>query len=142
MVLQPECDQAVEDIINDAIIMENNAYPVEIVLDESNLSSRVKKLIREEFNNLLAMLDFGNKGYEIFRRWYVDGRVYYQLVIDKDKPREGIKQLRYIDPRKIRKMREQKKKTDARTGNDVYPDIREFYVYNPKGSTNNQMGIR
>jgi len=87
MVLQPECDQAVEDIINDAIIMENNAYPVEIVLDESNLSSRVKKLIREEFNNLLAMLDFGNKGYEIFRRWYVDGRVYYQLVIDKDKPR-------------------------------------------------------
>jgi len=142
MVLQPECDQAVEDIINDAIIMENNAYPVEIVLDETNLSSRVKKLIKEEFDNLMHMLDFGNKGYEIFRRWYVDGRIYYQLVIDKSNPREGIKQLRYIDPRKIRKMREQKKKTDARTGNDLYPDVKEFYVYNPKGSTNNQQGLK
>ena len=142
MVLQPECDQAVEDIINDAIIMENNAYPVEIVLDETNLSSRVKKLIKEEFDNLMQMMDFGNKGYEIFRRWYVDGRIYYQLVIDKSNPREGIKQLRYIDPRKIRKMREQKKKTDARTGNDLYPNIKEFYVYNPKGSTNNQQGIK
>jgi len=142
MVLQPECDQAVEDIINDAIIMENNAYPVEIVLDETNLSSRVKKLIKEEFDNLMQMMDFGNKGYEIFRRWYVDGRIYYQLVIDKSNPREGIKQLRYIDPRKIRKMREQKKKTDARTGNDLYPNVKEFYVYNPKGSTNNQQGIK
>src|SRR6056300_253603 len=106
MVLQPECDQAIEDIINDAIIMENNAYPVEVVLDESNLPSRVKKIVREEFDNILGLLDFGNKGYEIFRRWYVDGRIYYQIVIDKDNPREGIKELRYIDPRKIKKMRE------------------------------------
>lgn len=142
MVLQPECDTAVEDIVNDAIIMQNNAYPVEIVLDETDLPSRVKKLVREEFSNLLYMLDFGNKGYEIFRRWYVDGRLYYQIVIDKNTPREGIRQLRYIDPRKIRKMREQKKKTDSATGVDQYPSVREFYVYNPKGSTNNNQGVK
>jgi len=142
MALQPECDTAVEDIVNDAIIMQNNAYPVEIVLDETDLPSRVKKLVREEFSNLLYMLDFGNKGYEIFRRWYVDGRLYYQIVIDKNTPREGIRQLRYIDPRKIRKMREQKKKTDSATGVDQYPSVREFYVYNPKGSTNNNQGVK
>ena len=142
MMLQPECDQAVEDIINDAIIMENNAYPVEIVLDESNLSSRIKKAIREEFNDILRMLDFGNKGYEIFRRWYVDGRLYYQIVIDKEKPRDGIKQLRYIDPRKIRKMREQKKKNDPVTGMEEYPRVKEFYLYSPKGNISNGQGLK
>tara|TARA_R110001632_G_scaffold190528_1_gene311162 strand:+ start:4729 stop:6381 length:1653 start_codon:yes stop_codon:yes gene_type:complete len=142
MVMQPECDQAVEDIVNDAIIMDDNAYPIEIVLDESNLSSRIKKVVREEFDDILRMLDFGNKGYEIFRRWYVDGRLYYQIVIDKESPREGIKQLRYIDPRKIRKMREQKKKTDPSSGTDEYPVARDFYLYNPKGNLSTNQGIK
>ena len=142
MVMQPECDQAVEDIVNDAIIMDNNAYPIEIVLDESNLSSRIKKVVREEFDEILRMLDFGNKGYEIFRRWYVDGRLYYQIVIDKESPREGIKQLRYIDPRKIRKMREQKKKTDPSSGADEYPVARDFYLYNPKGNLSTNQGLK
>ena len=142
MVMQPECDQAVEDIVNDAIIMDDNAYPIEIVLDESNLSSRIKKVVREEFDDILRMLDFGNKGYEIFRRWYVDGRLYYQIVIDKESPREGIKQLRYIDPRKIRKMREQKKKTDPSSGTDEYPVARDFYLYNPKGNLSTNQGMK
>ena len=142
MVMQPECDQAVEDIVNDAIIMDDNAYPIEIVLDESNLSSRIKKVVREEFDDILRMLDFGNKGYEIFRRWYVDGRLYYQIVIDKESPREGIKQLRYIDPRKIRKMREQKKKTDPSSGADEYPAARDFYLYNPKGNLSTNQGLK
>lgn len=142
MAMQPECDAAVEDIINDAIIMENNVYPVELILDESKLPSRVKKIVREEFDRLLEILDFGNKGYEIFRRWYVDGRVYYQIVIDKNDPREGIKELRYIDPRKIKKMRENKKKTDPSTKLEMYPEAREFYVYNPKGITNQQQGVK
>jgi len=142
MVMQPECDQAVEDIVNDAIIMDDNAYPIEIVLDESNLSSRIKKVVREEFDDILRMLDFGNKGYEIFRRWYVDGRLYYQIVIDKESPREGIKQLRYIDPRKIRKMREQKKKTDPSSGADEYPVARDFYLYNPKGNLSTNQGLK
>jgi len=141
MVMQPECDAAVEDIINDAIIMENNAYPVEMVLDETNLPSRVKKIVREEFDNVLSLLDFRNKGYEIFRRWYVDGRIYYQIVIDKDKPREGIKELRYVDPRKIKKMREQVEKKDP-TGLTEYPRVKEFYLYNPKGMVNQQQGVK
>jgi hypothetical protein len=142
MALQPECDQAIEDIINDAIIMENNTYPVEIVLDESNLPPRIRKVFREQFKNILNLLDFGNKGYDIFRRWYVDGRLYYQIVIDKEKPNEGIKQLRYIDPRKIRKMREQKKLTDPKTGMDEYPQYKEYYIYNPKGVPEKSGGIK
>ena len=142
MAMQPECDQAVEDIINDAVIMDNNVYPVEMVLDQSNLPARVKKMVREEFNSLLYMLDFGNKGYEIFRRWYVDGRLYYQIVIDKNSPRDGVKQLRYIDPRKIRKMRSQKKKTDQNSGATLYPGKTEFYLYNPTGTYNNTQGIK
>jgi len=142
MVMQPECDQAVEDIVNDAIIMDDNAYPIEIVLDESNLSSRIKKVVREEFDDILRMLDFGNKGYEIFRRWYVDGRLYYQIVIDKESPRDGIKQLRYIDPRKIRKMREQKKRVDPKSGADEFPTTKEFYLYNPKGNLSTNQGVK
>lgn len=141
MVLMPECDTAVEDIINDAIIMENNAYPVEIVLDETKLPNRVKKIVREEFDKVLSLLDFGNKGYEIFRRWYVDGRVYYQIVIDKNAPREGVKEVRYVDPRKIKKMRENVEKKDP-SGVTEYPKIKEFYLYNPKGMANQQQGIK
>jgi len=141
MVMQPECDAAVEDIINDAIIMENNAYPVEIVLDETKLPNRVKKIVREEFDTILSLLDFGNKGYEIFRRWYVDGRIYYQIVIDKEKPPEGIRDLRYVDPRKIKKMREQVEKKDP-SGLTEYPRVKEFYLYNPKGMANQQQGIK
>jgi hypothetical protein len=142
MALQPECDQAIEDIINDAIIMEDNTNPVEIILDESNLPPRIRKVIREQFNTILNLLDFNNKGYEIFRRWYVDGRLYYQIVIDKEKPNEGIKQLRYIDPRKIRKMREQKKVIDPKTGIDHYPTYNEYYIYNPKGVPEKSGGIK
>ena len=142
MVMQPECDQAVDDVINDAIIMDRNVYPVEIILDNTELPLRVKKLVREEFNNILTTLDFGNRGYEIFKRWYVDGRLYYQIVIDKEKPRDGIKQLRYIDPRKIRKMREQKPIVDQKTGIEEFPSVREFYVYSPKGFSNNNQGVK
>jgi hypothetical protein len=142
MALQPECDQAIEDIINDAIIMEDNSDPIEIILDESNLPPRIRKVVREHFDTILGLLDFNNKGYEVFRRWYVDGRLYYQIVIDKEKPNEGIKQLRYIDPRKIRKMREQKKVIDPKTGMDEYPNQVEYYIYNPKGVPDKSGGIK
>jgi len=142
MALQPECDFAIEDIINDAIIMDDNAYPVELVLDEADLPNRVKKLIREEFDRILYTLDFGNKGYEIFRRWYVDGRLYYQIVIDEKSVRDGIKELRYIDPRKIKKIRKQNKKKDPKSGATLYTNVEEFYYYNPKGMVNQDKGVR
>ena len=142
MALQPECDFAVEDIINDAIIMDDNVYPVEIILDETDLPNRVKKLIREEFDRLLYTLDFGNKGYEIFRRWYVDGRLYYQIVIDENDIRGGIKELRYIDPRKIKKIRKQNKQKDKKSGATLYGSVEEFYYYNPKGMVNTDKGVK
>ena len=142
MALQPECDFAIEDIINDAIIMDDNAYPVELVLDEVDLPNRLKKLIREEFDRILYTLDFGNKGYEIFRRWYVDGRLYYQIVIDEKQIRDGIKELRYIDPRKIKKIRKQNKKKDQKSGATLYTNTEEFYYYNPKGMVNQDKGVK
>ena len=142
MALQPECDFAIEDIINDAIIMDDNVYPVELVLDETDLPNRVKKLIREEFDRILYTLDFGNKGYEIFRRWYVDGRLYYQIVIDEKNIRDGIKELRYIDPRKIKKIRKQNKKKDSKSGATLYTNVEEFYYYNPKGMVNQDKGVK
>lgn len=142
MALQPECDFAVEDIINDAIIMDENVYPVELVLDETDLPNRVKKLVREEFDRILYTLDFGNKGYEIFRRWYVDGRLYYQIVIDEKNIRDGIKELRYIDPRKIKKIRKHNKKKDPKTGATLYTGVDEFYFYNPKGMASQDKGVR
>jgi hypothetical protein len=140
--LQPECDTAIEDIINESIVMNRNSYAVDLNLDESDIPVRLKKLLKEEFKILLSQLDFGNKGYETFRRWYVDGRLYYQIVIDAKNPREGIKELRYIDPRKIRKIREQKKNRDLKTGITTYKDYEEHYIYNSKGLMKNNSGIR
>lgn len=142
MALQPECDSAVDDIVNEAIIIADNAFPVELILDDLKQPSNVKKRIREEFDHVLRLLDFGNKGYDIFRRWYVDGRLYHHIIIDEKAPREGIKELRYIDPRKIRKVREPVKKRDARTGATLYSNVKEYYVYNPKGITNTTQGIK
>lgn len=142
MALQPECDSAVEDIINEAIIMDEHASPIDIMLDDLKQPTTVKKRIKEEFEYILSLLDFGNRGYDIFRRWYVDGRMYHHIIINEKNPREGIKELRYIDPRKIRKVREPVKKRDARTGATVYADQKEYYLYNAKGITSSNQGIK
>lgn len=142
MSLQPECDAAVEDIVNEAIVITESPYPVELILDDLKQPSNVKKRIREEFDHVLKLLDFGNKGYDIFRRWYVDGRLYHHIVIDEKNPRAGIKELRYIDPRKIRKVREPVKKRDPRTGAVLYSNVKEYFLFNPKGITNSNQGIK
>ena len=135
MSMQPECDSAVEDIVNEAIVMDDEA-PVEIVLDNLKQPNSVKNKIREEFDTVLAMLDFSNRAYDIFRRFYVDGRLYHHIIINDKDPRDGIKELRYIDPRKIRKVREKVKSKDPRTGATIYSkEQKEYYLYNPKGIT-------
>jgi len=143
MVLQAECDQAVDDIVNEAIIIEGDTSPVAIDVDAINYSAGIKKTIRAEFDNILKLVDFQNKGYEIFRRWYVDGRQYYHMMIDEKNPRDGIKELRYIDPRKIKKVRERKKsKAEAQAvdGRQVTlpKGFNEYYLYAPKGLKNGQ----
>ena len=146
MALHPECDSAIEDIVSEAIVSDTNDSPVEIELSNLNASDGIKKRIREEFKNILDLLDFDRKSHEIYRNWYIDGRLYYHKVIDFKKPEEGIQELRYIDAMKMRYIRQQKKTTDAdkrfrlanvNTSNQnpmeyEFPEIEEYFIYNPK----------
>lgn len=132
MAEHPEVEQALDDIINEAIVGDSKAEPVEINLDDLDQPDRIKEIIREEFKNVLELLEFNDYSYDIFRKWYVDGRLYYHTIIDEKNPREGIKELRYIDPRHIRKIREQSKKK-TQNGVPVVQDGQEYYIFNNKG---------
>ena len=132
---QPECDSAIEDIINESIVSDERDQSVSIVLDQLPYAASIKKKITEEFNHVLRLLDFDTKGHDIFRRWYIDGRLFYHKVIDKDNPRRGVVDLRYIEPRKIRKVREFQKGKSTKGGGaaDVIKKVEEYYLYNEKG---------
>ena len=130
---QPECDSAIEDIINEGIVSNEKDQAVAIVLDNLPYPNNIKKKIREEFDSVLRLLDFDVKGHDIFRRWYVDGRLYYHKVIDKNNPRQGIIDLRYIEPRKIRKVRELRKNMKPGTSVELIKKVDEYYIYNEKG---------
>ena len=134
---QPECDSAIEDIANEAIVSDERDKAVSLSLDRLQLSNNIKQKIRQEFDEVLRLMDFNAKGHDIFRRWYVDGRIYYHKVIDTKAPRKGIKELRYIDPRKIKKVREESKEKDPKTGLDLVKDIDDYYLYNEKGVDQN-----
>jgi hypothetical protein len=130
-----DCDGAIEDIVNEAIIANEDKKPVEIVLDEVKVSEPIKKKIREEFGNILDLLKFDERAHETFRTWYIDGRLYYQILINSDNVKDGIVELRYIDPRKIRRIKNIKKEKQAVTGVEVVKEIEEYYLYNDKGIT-------
>ena len=132
---QAECDTAIEDIVNEGIVSNQNDQAVEISLDRLRYPDKIKRKIRAEFNEVLRLLNFERKGHDVFRRWYVDGRVFYHKVIDTKNPRKGITELRYIDPTKIRKVREVKKDRDGKTGVEMTEKINEYFVYNEKGLT-------
>ena len=133
IALYPDCDSAVEDIINEAVAAEDDEEVVKVNLDKVKLSSSVKRMIEEEFSNVLSLLDFNSKSHDIFKRWYVDGRVYYHKIVDVAQPKKGIQELRYIDPRKIKKVRKISKKKDPVSGVEFIEKIDEFFVYNEKG---------
>ena len=130
---QPECDSAIEDIINEGIVSNERDQAVDIVLDRIMYTKKIKDRIREEFDTVLQLLDFETKGHDIFRRWYVDGRVYYHKVIDQKNPRQGIQELRYIDPSKIRKVKETEKKIKPGTSVEHIRTKNEYYLYNTGG---------
>ena len=148
VAIQPECDQAIEDIVNEAIVSDEIEPPVRLNLDRvKTFSIDLKKKIQNEFDEVLRLLEFEEKGHDIFRRWYVDGRMFYHKVIDPQAPKNGIKELRYIDPRKIKKIREIKKKDGKMKMPGDAPDpmeYKEYYVYNEKGvgGSMNTGGIR
>ena len=142
MALHPECDSAIEDIVNEAIVSDSNDTPVQIDLDNLNASDGIKKKIRQEFKYILSLLDFDKKCHEIYRNWYIDGRIYYHKIIDLKNPNEGIQELRYIDAMKMRYIRKEKKKSDDKFRNIPvihsdnpmnyeFPELEEYFIYNP-----------
>ena len=152
MSLHPECDSAIEDVINEAIVSDLNDSPIEIELSNLPASDKLKEIIRKEFKYLKEAMDFDKKAHEIFRNWYVDGRLFYHKVIDIKNPSDGIKEIRYIDALKIKLVRKLKKPGQQNTlsrqvstllkqnadQNYVSPEIEEYYLYDPnigKGSS-------
>jgi hypothetical protein len=144
MALHPECDSAIEDVINEAIVADTHDSPVEIELSNLNASDGIKKKLRAEFKYIKELLDFDAKAFEIIRNWYIDGRLYYHKVIDLKNPQNGIEELRYIDAMKMRYVRKQKKKEGDKYKQYVpksdnpedfeFPELDEFFIYSPKQS--------
>ena len=130
---QPECDSAIEDIINEAITSDQVSQSVTLRTDRLPYSEKIKREMRKEFNKILSLLEFEHKGHDILRRWYVDGRIFFHKVIDSKNPRKGIVDLRYIDCTKIKKARQIKKDQDTKTGVEMIKKIDEYYIYNEKG---------
>ena len=153
MALHPECDSAIEDIVNEAIVSDTNDSPVQIELSNLNASDGIKTKIRKEFKYILELLDFDRKSHEIYRNWYIDGRLYYHKVVDLKNPHEGIQELRYIDAMKMRYVRQQTVKNkdnfrlaNVNTDNPMdyeFPKIEEYFIYNPKMNypTNNPSAL-
>ena len=136
IALHPECDMAIEDIVNEAIVANELKDAIRLKLDNVPFGNEIKRKIEDEFQEVLRLMNFNTKGHDIFRRWYVDGRVYYHKVIDRESPRKGITELRYIDPRKVKKVREvRKKRPDGPTphGLSIIDEYEEYYLYNEKG---------
>ena len=146
--MQSECDAAVEDIVNEGIISNLNDIPVNIDLTNLKYSDKIKNRIRVEFMEVLRLLNFNEKGHDIFRRWYVDGRIYYHKVIDNKDPQKGLTHLRFIDPTKIRKVRETKKDPSIdQNGVEMVSKVDEYFIYSDKGFANagsqgNDQGIK
>ena len=143
IALHPECDMAIEDIVNEAIVANELKDAVKLDLNNVGYSGEIKKKIDTEFKEVLRLMNFSTRGHDLFRRWYVDGRIYYHKIIDRESPVKGITELRYIDPRKIKKIREiRKKRPDGPTpyGLTVIDEFEEYFIYNEKGVSNTTSG--
>ena len=138
MAMHPEVDSAIEDIIQEAIVTDQNDSPVQIDLANLDVSDSVKNMIRDEFDYIKNLIGFDTKAHEMFRRWYIDGRLYYHKVIDLKRPQDGILELRYVDPQKIKKVRQINKipKTADQFQSLDYGKVDEYFIYNPKGLRN------
>jgi len=130
---QPECDTAIEDIVNEGVISNEDDVPVQITLDRLPFPEKIKRKIRIEFMEVLRLLHFESKGHDVFRRWYIDGRVFFHKIIDTKNPKQGIIELRYIDPTKIRKVRQLKKKQEVKSSVEVTEKVEDYFLYNERG---------
>lgn len=144
MAQQPELENAIDEIVNEAIVADDSGHTVDINMDDLKQPEAIKNKILDEFKYIIKLLNFNNMGHELFRRWYVDGRMFYHVIIDELKPGDGIKEIRYIDPRRIRKIREIQKQKDPVTGMEIVGRQVEYYLYNERGiiGTHTNMGTK
>jgi hypothetical protein len=143
--MDPLCETAIDDIVNEAIVTEGKRAPIKLFFqaDENAVSTSIRDKIQEEFKNILRLMNFESKGYEVFRRWYVDGKIYFHIINDEKKPEKGILELRYVDPLNMQKIREFEKET-RKDGSKIITGYRDFSVYNkdnPRAGSNS-VGIK
>lgn len=141
MSMQAEIESAIEDIVNEAIVCDDDDKNIKLNLDDLKQPDKIKKAIFDEFENIQRLLNYNNLATDIFRRYYVDGRLFYQVIIDTANPQKGILELRYIDPRKIKKIKQIRKVKDPTTGVDMIDNVEEFYIYNDRVQVSNQSQI-
>ena len=139
---QPECDAAIEDIVNESIVGDHDEAPINLVLDELEISDKLKEAIKHEFDNILKLLNFNQYAHDIFRKWYVDGRLPYHIIINNEQPKQGIKELRYIDPVKLRKIKEVQEETDPKTGAKLIKKVDEYFLYQDKTMNAANQGLK
>ncbi len=139
---QPECDAAIEDIINEAIVGDHDEAPINIVLDELEVSDKIKEMVKQEFDHLLKLLGFNQYSHDIFRKWYIDGRLPYHIIVDPKNEKLGIKELRYVDPAKLRKVKEVEEEDDPKTGAKVIKKVDEFFLYQDTAMGKYNQGVK
>jgi len=139
---QPECDAAIEDIVNEAIVGDADESPVNLLLDELDISDKIKESIQHEFSEIKSLLGFNAYGHEIFKKWYIDGRLPYHIIINSEQPKQGIKELRYIDPAKLRKVKEIEHETDPHTGAKIIKKVDEYFIFQDEKLNVADQGIK
>ncbi len=139
---QPECDAAIEDIVNESIVGDHNEAPVNIILDKLDISDKIKTNVRDEFSQVLRLLKFNSYGHDTFRKWYIDGRLPYHVIINEKNPQAGIKELRYIDPISLRKVKEVEEKVDQRTGAKLVVKQEEYFLFQDKKLNMADQGVK
>ena len=142
IAMQPECDAAIEDIVNEAVVSDEDSAPINLVLDDLEQPDRIKKLMQEEFDHIIKLLNFNWTGHDTFRKWYIDGRLYFHKIIDEKNPKRGVLELRPIDPTKIRKVREVIEEKDPKTGAKLVKEVKEYYIYQDKNMSKSNQGLK
>ena len=135
IAVHPEVDMAIEDIVNEAIVNNGDEDALSLNLDNVEAPDNIKKSMEEEFNNVLSMFDATEHAHDLFKRWYIDGRIYHHVLVDEKNEKQGIQEVRFIDATKIRKVKEVKTKKDPVTNADIIDSINEYYVYHDKNGT-------
>ena len=139
---QPECDAAIEDIVNESIVGDHDEASIDIVMDELDISDKMKETVKFEFDHVLKLLNFNQYAHDIYRKWYIDGRLPYHIIIEKGSPKKGIKELRYIDPTKLRKVKEVEEKQDPKTGAKLIEKVDEFFLFQDKTMNGAEQGLK